>query len=1281
MTSMADINQQNYPQKLGNTELIIEAETPNKFQDNIIDSYGKNVKTDDYLDTNINLESVTKSEFNLLEIKKELTDIKQKDILSQYVVKPFGNVEEELSEEQKQKNVEQIIKQWLSLQKTIKEEITLEDVIIHQHESDNENLKDFFKKYYDVKLQKRKNIEDINELNMGNSDYLDLPSFYIQNEVEKNLKDACEPIKNLLFIFRDNYDYLIRLLSLLKETDFTENENRKKINSIVELFNNQFYENILIPNPEQQELLIFIYKLFEKEIMSMGAACPDYFLNNNSFLGIFLSSYSKRSHIISYISKILNPIILSIDNDERECLDMSINSIKRFLDKQEKEKKDDKKLSSQRLKIIEEKMDYLRGPRAIKEFLFSKIPKSKIKFKNNFELEAEKEKEDEIKSNTPLSKDDNELGDYDKNMIQYKRIRRTITDKANFSFNKENEYNKNYLYEINKEHLFKKYKDANNSDLKEFYLRQIEEINYDIKKYTNEGIIRILDSEKKTSLIEIYKENFLFIRKIIDLLLQEIVDKIITLPYPVKCICKIIYLLISKKFPYLSGYSINSFIGKFILNKCIFPVLKLENKNVMDSRIFSPKTKKCLDVIISVLAKANSGTLYNTYTDPEKTIFNQYLLEIIPILNKFYEKIIDIQLPKIINDLVNETSKKLEENSFKKLFNFRHKKNTTPQGITPKPQESNQASSPIFNYFVENPDEILHLESICFSTDDIIFITEIIGRDIQKFSDLPRFNFFSKSYKRIINEIDILNRLKIETIKNENNSKVQKKKPFFVIFKEEINTQLEKLIKQKKENRSTFASSEQDSDLVFKRVKYCIKIILKGLNLLNNKDFAYLNFANSTDKFFSALKYTLDELGEYSELSNNIPLKWYAQYIYNYKKELEDSYQRNDFSKLYEEMYTEETNILNELKSLSSIVITRDGMNLRCAEKIMERVTYELKLLEEAKKYIQIERFINSVKLELCLMPNEEQVNKQNNNSEELPVPLIINDIRNCPHNGSNEKIPNHINYVKDFISIFSTKVSGKDRHIKVRLSKLLKEDITRGDRKNQVDKIIGKYMEFIKRQIKDSSNKKLFGELNDTEMKEILEKIENYILRHIYKDVYPTLQSEKDKKFYEMTRKLEWIKPEHLEIKKLYVNQLKFAEKYIKKIDMAHSVYDKLECIYNAYITMNNTVKFISGKNEEAGQDELTPLFQYILIKAHPQNLITNINYIKSLLNEADLVGPKGFYVSQMEFASSFIFHINAEQLKMNQLDFDLKTKLALDKYNKEIQNKSKIFEIKKKS
>ena len=1275
MSEDAENNESNiYVDQMGNVIITPAEETPQKIPDDIMESYKKEMKTDDYLDTNINLESMTKSEFNLLEIKKELTDIKQKEILSQYVVKPFDEMEEDKNEEKKQRDVEQIIKQWLSLQKTIKEEITLEDVIIHQQTSDTENLKDLFKSYYDLKLKKRKNVEDINELNMGNNDYLNLPSFYIQEEVEKKLKDACDPIKNLLFILRNNYDYLIKLISLIKPSDITE--NRKKVNSIVELFNNQFYENILLPNPEQQELLILIYKLFEEEISSMGAACPDDFLNNNSFLGIFLSSYTRREEIFGFISMILNPMLIYIDNDEKECRDLSVATIKRYIDRREKEKdkQSDKRRSSQNIKKYEDKFDYTRGPRALREFLLGKIPNTKIKFKNNFELEAEKEKEDDIKTTTFTSKDDNQLDENDQNIFQFRKYRRTITEKSHFYFNnKEIDYNKDYFSEINEQKLLEKIKKIEDGDLKEFYIKQLEQINNDPKKFSNEGILRILDSERKESLIQIYKESFLFIRQNIVYLLQKIVDKIITFPYPVRCICKIIYLLISKKFPFLPTYSINTFIGKFLLNKCIFPILKLENKNVMDSRIFSQKTRKILDIIINVLAKANNGTLYNTYTDPEKTIFNHFLLEIIPVLNKFYEKIIDVQLPKVIDDLVNETSEKMEENQYKRIFNFRYKKKDVSQevGQAPKPsKDKDQMPPPLFNYFGENSDEIFHLQSICFSVEDIMFLTELIGRDLEKFRDLPKYIFFTKTYKRIINEHEILRNLLIEKSSTDN----QRKKPFFVIFKEEKNAQLEKLMKQKKKDRSTFESSEQDSDLICKRIKFCIKTILKGLNLLNNKDFAYLNFANSTDKFFSALKYTLDELGEYSELSNNIPLKWYAQYIYNYKKELEDNYQKDDFLKLYEEIYTEETNILNELKSLSSIVITRDGMNLRCAEKIKEKAEYELKIIEEAKKYIQIEKFIDTEKIEVCLMPNEDMHKQQNLNKEELTLPLLINETKNCGIHNSNEKTPNHISYIRDFISKFSSKIYGKDRAVKLKLSKLFREEIEKGIRKHKIDKIIEKYMDYVKKQIKEPKNKKLFGEINDEEIKQIADKIENHIMRHTYKTVFPNMPTESDNKFYQNTRRLDWIKPEHLEIKKLYVNQLKFAEKYVKKMDKAFSVYDKLDCIHNAYVTMNNTVKFISGKNEEAGQDELTPLFQYILIKAQPHFLISNINYIKCLLKESDLIGPRGFYVSQMESASSFILEINHEQLRMSKEEFDSKTKMSLDKYNKEkLQNKNK--------
>ena len=745
----------------------------------------------------------------------------------------------------------------------------------------------------------------------------------------------------------------------------------------------------------------------------------------------------------------------------------------------------------------------------------------------------------------------------------------------------------------------------------------------------------------------------IFLVLVIEKLLQTFVDKIITIPYPLRCICKIIYLLISKKFPFLSKHEVNSYIGKFLFDKCIVPVLSVENQNCLDKRVFSAKTKNCLDVIISVLLKANNYSLFDIYSDPEKTIFNQFIIEIIPTLNKFYEKVINIQLPKLIEDLINDTNKKMQQTNNKKIFNFRHKKKVVQDKAieAPKGPDNTVMPPPLYQYFKENPEEMLNIQSVCFNVRDINFMLELIGRNINIFSDLPKYNFFTKTYKRIKNEEEQLTKI----LNEESDSN---KRLFFVLFKEDINTQLQNLIRQKKKDRSTFESTAQDSDLICKRIKFCIKTILKGLNLINNKDFAYLNFAQSSDKFFSALKYSLEELGE---LTKSIPLKWYSQYIYNYKKELSSDYQKDDFLKLYDEIYTEESNFLNELKSLSSIVITRDGMNLRCAEKIIERAEYEFMLIEEVKKNVQVEKFINTRRVEVCIMPNE--IASENENG----LPVIIRDIKSCPHNNNtqNESIPYHINYIIDFINKFSEKKE-------LKLRQLMIEDIEKGDRKNKTFAIIGKYMEYVKKQIKDPENKIIFEELKEKETQEFLDKIENHIVRNIYKYVFPEVNIKKDLIFLNKTKSLDWIKPEHFEIKKLYVNQLKFAEKFLKKMDEEKSVFDKIECINNAYVIINNTVKFISGKNEDAGQDELTPLFQYVLIKSQPEKLYSNLFYIKSILSEAYLIGPKGFYVSQMESASEYISQIDYKALNMTKQEFDKNVAESTKRYKIEEKNTS---------
>ena len=145
----------------------------------------------------------------------------------------------------------------------------------------------------------------------------------MQKDLENVFLDLYGPIKNLLFLFRNNYDYITTLISSI-----SENDKEEKVSSLVELFCNQFYDNILIPNPEQEELLLLIYKLLEKEIASMNSASIDDFLNEDTFLGKFISSFMKRPELKVFLSILLNPLIIEIENNScQNYLGMSILAI------------------------------------------------------------------------------------------------------------------------------------------------------------------------------------------------------------------------------------------------------------------------------------------------------------------------------------------------------------------------------------------------------------------------------------------------------------------------------------------------------------------------------------------------------------------------------------------------------------------------------------------------------------------------------------------------------------------------------------------------------------------------------------------------------------------------------------------------------------------------------------------------------------------------------------------------------------------------------------------
>ena len=70
--------------------------------------------------------------------------------------------------------------------------------------------------------------------------------------------------------------------------------------------------------------------------------------------------------------------------------------------------------------------------------------------------------------------------------------------------------------------------------------------------------------------------------------------------------------------------------------------------------------------------------------------------------------------------------------------------------------------------------------------------------------------------------------------------------------------------------------------------------------------------------------------------------------------------------------------------------------------------------------------------------------------------------------------------------------------------------------------------------------NKNIFGEFNeekDEEIKGFRRKIENHIIRKIYKYIFPKKSVTGDKDIHKITQSLEWIQPENLDIKKTLNN------------------------------------------------------------------------------------------------------------------------------------------------
>ena len=1152
-----------------------------------------------------------------------------------------------------QKDINSIINKWLNLQKILKESQSLEKIIEKQHLDNYSQMKKYIHDFYKLKIKSRKLYDDIKYLKSG-SEWLNIKginenkeNFYVTASSGTYFGNAATPMKNLISIIREYYDYVPKIISLINE-----NDSEQEIESLAEFFGNQFYTNIFIPNPEQEELLICIYKLLEKEINSMDIPNSDSFLEDSTFLDKLMSVFSKQPEINNFLVNLLSGVFNEIDQRNSMVLGLSFEKMLKYIKKEE-----DNKNLNEPSKILNVYTDYeslrkKKEPKGINpiERILEKIPKTKINFKKQLILEEEMLRDNQTSADE-LSNKNNEDNDFE--------------DEGE---NDQIDCNTNYFEDLTKEILLQKIKETSDQELISFYEHLIDELNTNYQNsnaYANSSFFLTLKGsdyfDDKEMIAKIYLKNFLFIQKQVEDIIQSLIDKIATIPYAVRCVCTMIDKLIKKKFPKLQKYLRHSFIGKFLFNKCVFPILNLENSIGLKNIIFGKSKISCLNCIVSIISNANKCKLFDNHNNVEKTMFNYYLLEIIPILNKFYDKLVSMKLPNQLNELMEDLKEDDIICSDKDIFLFEQGENKG--NIENKLNNNIDNYKQNYNYFQDNSDEIIRTKSVCFNEKDILFIIKLINKNIDLFKDLPEYKRFKLALQQKEMDEEKLKEL-IKTQKEiRKNQKIDKDNVGEGYYTFIYNSQNPSIQYKLKEFYKEDKKKKKEEKTLLYRIKNSIKTILRRLNLLNIKEYSYLNYATSNEKFFQAINCSLRD---FEEEDNKVPLNWHIKFIINNKNKLDDNYIFNDFEKLYEEIFKEENIYLNKLKLISPIINSREAMNLNCAENAIEKMEYFKKNLEKSKKLEKVKIFISRDKTELCISLTEPEIlssskkekkHKNKKNFDDNKLFIRIDPVDKCVHSPDlffakmkGQKVKNIITHFKT-VNEFIYKLIKPKSKIYETIIKYIKEDIQSGNASHKIYSLFKQYKDILKQRL-ISYFSDLIEDKNDPD--EILETIEDYIIRKIYKYVFPIDPLAQDLSFNGLTKSYDWLEATDFSSKgNIPPEAIQESISYLKQMEeRAITINEKIKCLEMIYKNINNITEFYFDKADKSAEAQL-PLFNYIILKAHPKRFISNINYINCFTNGKN-ISSIDLILKNCLASVEFIWKINPFSLQISAETFN---------------------------
>lgn len=1030
-----------------------------------------------------------------------------------------------------------------------------------------------------------------------------LPTKYELQKDESSLKHISFVVHSIFEFMRQDQNFVYKLLTVRNIT--------KKDKIILSSFiTNFFYENMLSYSLIDNEYLLLLYRTLKLEISSLEFSHkPLDFLPDHSINSFLFLSLNNKNFVKAFFKKILQPVVNKMElGDKTKLILFSPDQINNIFESNPS---------------LDTNQNQIENTKTLKE------------------MRQDSERSNEARGQSSSDKTEDSI------------ISDLLESENIFSEEIECEYGSIFMMDLNREDIAAQISKEKNQDMLDYLIHKFISFNKKNSFYSSSRLKRKISSLPHCEkILNSYKQSFSFTMSIIKTLIDNLEKNIELVPYPIKCLCKIIDELLKIKFPSIYKYERISFISQLFYEKLLKPILiEPDIKCGLSELYLSNITSKNLKQIQYILSFLFSGKLFNEKVNYPYTPFNICFVELFPKIMSMFDKMLQVHLPSKIESLLDK-----EDGSFK---------------VTQEETER-------YDFFKENPEDKIRHISICYSVEDFETIINLIRNNqdslLEPYADGDISNKFYKGCKKFFEDVKTsgdepssfyyneLKKCKIgyetynpikqsptiqekkgkksvkETNENPNEGEVPFDgiiKRFFLIQRLEIEKSFEQQITPKKLKFLSLEGKHKKQKQINEPEVYNILEIKKNLTEFFLK-YHTLNYNEIKD--CQTLKDILMKLFQLSEvdyylMNDSYSLEWNYLSICQSIENLGENH-------LY--VINELNGLLNEL--LDELNQTTEHLSLDPFLCVLESFSYSKAELNEVNEFYkklkktQINKYIQSF---VENFPQEIFTGYENTNDINT-LKIVDNFTYSKNHKDTRCYVSG-----KKFEGVYSKTIL---QFIKKFPNPFVNDDTVA----DQLEvEMLMKYPEQIQNYL-TLTNKQLVNnlELNKvtSNIKEITlysTELREYIMKRLYPKIFPKTPCPQDVQIMEQCNKLAWVEPKHFE-KIEFIDNFDY---YIEEIKKHLTNLDEWETPLkkaSSFCKINDLCFKIAKHTQsikEVAVDDTLELIIYSVIKSKPKCLYSNIKFIELFLSKEDKKGSMAFSYSNIESAYTFI--LSMEKLK----------------------------------